>query len=314
MALSRRIARPLLASMFVVGGLDAVRHPGGKVKAAEAVTGPLTERFDFLPSDPETLIRVNGALQVGAGVLLATGRFPRIASLALIGSVIPTTYAGHRFWEETDEATRAQQRVHFLKNLGLVGGLLLAAVDTEGAPSLGWRARRQAHQIEAAVGVGRAAGKARTRSAAHASKESAAHATDVSRRAARKAARQAGAAAVRAGRKANATSRHSAHTLAAAGVGAAQVAQAGGRQGLRQLQDAASDAIRESRGPATHALQQATSVVADTARQLEPLVQNVAHTGIDAVTPYLAPAGERSAELLSQLGSHLGEYLTAARD
>jgi putative oxidoreductase len=147
MALSRSAARPLLSAMFIFGGLESLRHPGPKVKAAEAVTGSLTERFPGLPSDPRTLIRINGAVQVGAGVLLATGRFRRLAAVALIGSIIPTTYAGHRFWEEPDDVARAQQTAHFLKNAGLLGGLILAAVDTEGRPSLGWRARRRARQI-----------------------------------------------------------------------------------------------------------------------------------------------------------------------
>ncbi|HUJ66530.1 MAG TPA: hypothetical protein VLX59_13380, partial [Acidimicrobiales bacterium] len=57
-------------------------------------------------------------------------------------------------WEETDEATKAQQRIHFIKNLGLLGGLILAAVDTEGAPSLGWRARRRARRASYALQVG----------------------------------------------------------------------------------------------------------------------------------------------------------------
>jgi hypothetical protein len=70
-------------------------------------------------------VKVNGAVQVGAGVLLATGKMPRVAALALIGSIVPTTYAGHRFWEETDDVRRKQQWIHFLKNLGLLGGLLL---------------------------------------------------------------------------------------------------------------------------------------------------------------------------------------------
>jgi putative oxidoreductase len=153
MALSRLVARPLLSSMFVFGGLDSLLHPDSKVKAAEAVTVPLTERVPALPGDARTLVRVNGAVQVGAGLLLATGRWRRIASLALIGSIIPTTFAGHRFWEEDDEGTRRLQTVHFLKNLGLLGGLILAAVDTEGRPSLGWRARRRVRLVGAAVPV-----------------------------------------------------------------------------------------------------------------------------------------------------------------
>jgi uncharacterized membrane protein YphA (DoxX/SURF4 family) len=156
MAFSRLAARPLLSSIFIFGGLEALRHPDNKVKAAESVTGPLSERISALPSDPRTLVRVNGAVQVGAGLLLATGRFRRLAALALIGSIIPTTYAGHRFWEEEDDVTRTQQTVQFLKNAGLLGGLILAAVDTEGRPSLGWRARRGARRVGHTVPVERA--------------------------------------------------------------------------------------------------------------------------------------------------------------
>src|SRR5664279_5190548 len=166
MALSRRIARPLLASIFIAGGLEAVRNPAGKVKKAETVTEPLSEIVDAMPSDPETLVRINGAVQISAGLLLATGKLRRLASLALIGSIIPTTYAGHRFWEETDEVARAQQRIHFLKNLGLLGGLILAALDTEGEPSLSWRAKRRGHQVEAALAIGRAATASNTRRSA----------------------------------------------------------------------------------------------------------------------------------------------------
>jgi putative oxidoreductase len=156
MSISRRIARPLLASMFIAGGVDAVRDPDGKVKAAEAVMQPLRDILPVLPQDTATLVRLNGMVQAGAGAFLAIGKFRRLAALMLIGSIIPVTYAGHRFWEEVDDDVRAQQRIHFLKNLGLLGGLILAALDTEGAPSLGWRARRRANAMTSAVGVGRA--------------------------------------------------------------------------------------------------------------------------------------------------------------
>jgi uncharacterized membrane protein YphA (DoxX/SURF4 family) len=154
MSISRRLGRPLLSSIFVFGGLDAVRHPDNKVKAAEPVAQPIAQKVPGLPKDTETLVRLNGMVQVVAGAALAIGKFRRIAALALIGSIIPTTAAGHRFWEETDDAAKAQQLIHFLKNLGLLGGLILAAVDTEGAPSLSWRARRNARRVAQAVTVG----------------------------------------------------------------------------------------------------------------------------------------------------------------
>ena len=126
MKLAHRLARPMLASMFVAGGADAIGHPEGKVKAADAVVGPLQRVFPSLPQDPEVFVAVNGTAQVVAGTLLAFGWWKRLAALTLIGSIVPTTYAGHRFWLEVDEAKRSQQRIHFLKNLGLLGGLLFA--------------------------------------------------------------------------------------------------------------------------------------------------------------------------------------------
>ena len=139
MTLVRRVARPMLAAMFVVGGLDQLKHPGRKVDTAQ----PLVEKIApaiGLPDDTELLVRANGAVMVGAGSLLALGWLPRIASTALVATLVPTTIAAHSYWQEQDPEVRARQRTQFLKNLGLLGGLLLAAVDTEGRPGLAYRA------------------------------------------------------------------------------------------------------------------------------------------------------------------------------
>jgi uncharacterized membrane protein YphA (DoxX/SURF4 family) len=47
----------------------------------------------------------------------------------LAGTLVPTTLAGHRFWEELDEDARNMQMAQFAKNLGLLGGLLLVATE-----------------------------------------------------------------------------------------------------------------------------------------------------------------------------------------
>ncbi len=145
MTVVRRLARPMLASVFISGGLEALRNPEPKVPAAQDVAPPIAAKLPYLPEDPESLVKINAAVQVGAGTLLALGRFPRLSSTLLAASIIPTTAAGHRFWEEQDQATRSQQQVHFFKNVGLLGGLVLAAVDTEGRPGLAWRARHASH-------------------------------------------------------------------------------------------------------------------------------------------------------------------------
>jgi uncharacterized membrane protein YphA (DoxX/SURF4 family) len=149
----RLIARPMLASMFVAGGLDAVAHPSGKVPKAEKVTDAVPTLAQKLapglpvPTDPATLVRINGGVQVLAGLALATGRLPRVSALVLAASLVPTTYAGHPFWAEQDKAARAMQRVQFFKNVSMMGGLLLAGVDTEGRPGVAWRARRAARDV-----------------------------------------------------------------------------------------------------------------------------------------------------------------------
>jgi uncharacterized membrane protein YphA (DoxX/SURF4 family) len=124
MSVSSFVARPLLAGMFVYGGLDAIRNPAGKVPRAEKVA-PDVGNLVGIDADTEQLVQFNGAVQVVAGTTMGLGIFPRLSALALAGSLVPTTLAGHRFWEEESEAGRAQQTIQFLKNLAMLGGLLL---------------------------------------------------------------------------------------------------------------------------------------------------------------------------------------------
>ncbi|MFC4783804.1 DoxX family membrane protein [Nocardioides sp. MAHUQ-72] len=150
MTVSRMIARPMLASMFVVGGVNALRNAPALAQKA----GPVAERLVPLarkavpaapiPEDPATLVRLNAAAQLGAAAALATGRAPRLSASVLALSLVPTTLAGHRFWEAGDKQERAQQQLHFFKNVSMLGGLIIAAGDTDGKPGVAWRARRAA--------------------------------------------------------------------------------------------------------------------------------------------------------------------------
>jgi uncharacterized membrane protein YphA (DoxX/SURF4 family) len=158
MTLIRRIARPMLASMFVAGGFDALQDPAAKVGTAEPIALPVARRISWLTEDTEDLVRINGAVQVAAGCMLAAGILPRLSAMALAASIVPTTAAGHRFWEEEEPDLRKQQRTHFLKNVGLLGGLLLAVVDTEAKPGVMWRTKH-------GVGDARRAVRAQSRNA-----------------------------------------------------------------------------------------------------------------------------------------------------
>ena len=150
MTVTRMIARPMLASMFVVGGVNALKNADAHAQRAKKVTDRLAPTLDKVsgtvpvPTDSKSLVRLNAAAQLVGAAGLATGRFPRLSATILAASLLPTTAAGHAFWEEEDPAARAQQKIHFFKNVSMFGGLLLAAVDTEGKPGVAWRAKHAA--------------------------------------------------------------------------------------------------------------------------------------------------------------------------
>lgn len=162
--LIRRIARPLLSVAFIGQGVDALRNPKPAADAARPALDGMRALPDPIgtnvPSDAETFARVNAAVQIGGGLLLATGKMPRLASAALAFTVIPGSIGGHMFWTETDPQRKADERRALMTDLSLLGGLIIAAVDTEGKPSLGWRGRRAARKLTAALPVGAASGGA----------------------------------------------------------------------------------------------------------------------------------------------------------
>ena len=124
----RPAARLLTGSTYVLLGFDALRAPGGRVDLAAPLLAAIRTKVP-LPADDEVVVRGNAAVQVVAGTALAVGLAPRLSALALAGSLIPTTLAGHAYWAIDDPAERKAQRIQFHKNLAMIGGLLLAVLD-----------------------------------------------------------------------------------------------------------------------------------------------------------------------------------------
>ena len=125
-----RIARPMVSAIFVLGGLDAFRHPASKVPLAEWLLAPLVKRTPGI-SSTEQIVQFDGAVKVVGGLALATGVRPRWAAVGLAASLIPTTIAGHSYWRQSDPGLRTVHQSHFLKNLALLGALILAAVTAD---------------------------------------------------------------------------------------------------------------------------------------------------------------------------------------
>lgn len=148
----RRLARPMLSTIFISGGINAMRDAEGHAQAVkpwlDKTLGQQSANLpDGVPTEPATLVRIDAGVKLGAGVMLALGKCPRLASLALVGSLVPTTLANHAFWEFQDEGQKQAQQIQFLKNVSLTGGLLVVAADS-GAKSGGRCAKKAAGKTD----------------------------------------------------------------------------------------------------------------------------------------------------------------------
>jgi len=112
-----KLARLLLAGSFFRGAWRAVNDPARLAPTAAKLGLP----------EPEAMVMFNGAAQLAGATAMSLGILPRLAAAGLALSLVPTTLGAHRFWEIEDETARSMQLTHFLKNLGLIGGLLAVA-------------------------------------------------------------------------------------------------------------------------------------------------------------------------------------------
>jgi putative oxidoreductase len=138
MSPTRRVARTMLAGVFISGGVNALRQPGPRAEQVRQ-SGLLDKLPPNVPGQlrtPEAIVRANAVGDIVGGLALLRSRTPRLASLGLMASLAPMTFADHPFWREKDKQAKQHQQLHFLNNVGLLGGLLLSASDTGGRESV----------------------------------------------------------------------------------------------------------------------------------------------------------------------------------
>ncbi|WP_127131791.1 DoxX family protein [Georgenia sp. SYP-B2076] len=158
MSLVSPLARPLLASAFVADGLDSILRPDKHAAKFRRVE-PVLTKFGVpaaLTSDARTLARVSGVVTTLSALMLATGRRPRTSALTLAVMNIPLTLVNNPVWDASGQQ-RQEYLSGLLRGLSVAGGLLYAAADRGGKPSLGWRLgqarehRTELRQVKAAV-------------------------------------------------------------------------------------------------------------------------------------------------------------------
>lgn len=153
MSLFRFVARTMLASYFVVNGIKAVRHPEDFTEIAQPVVDKVLPRVaavlpdeaaGFLPEETTGVARTCGAVQIAGGLALATGLGRRLGAGALAATMLPAILTNNPWKAARDE------RAKFGADVALLGGTILAALDTEGEPDLGWRIRARRELTQSA--------------------------------------------------------------------------------------------------------------------------------------------------------------------
>lgn len=141
MTIVRALARPMLASSFILSGIDRLRHAEQTAQQLAPVLSPLSAALPVQASE-KNLARVLAGTQVGAGILLAAGKCARPAAVVLALTAGLSTVVEYRNADTATKENRAHRRNQLTKNIGLIGGALLASVDTVGRPGLAWRAEK----------------------------------------------------------------------------------------------------------------------------------------------------------------------------
>jgi putative oxidoreductase len=119
------LARVFIAALFLVAGTR-------KLLTYAATVGYFA-KLGF-PA-PEAIAVLAIVIEIGGGLMLATGWRTRWAAWLLVVFVAVATAMAHRFWQ-FEPAQFANQLNHFLKNIAIIGGLIFVATFGPGRTAL----------------------------------------------------------------------------------------------------------------------------------------------------------------------------------
>lgn len=125
------IGRILIAAIFLVSGFAKLTDLAGTAGYMTAVGIP----------NASVLAAIAGIAEIAGGIAIALGIFGRLGALGLIALLIPTTVIFHGFWRFEGAEAKAQM-VNFMKNLAIIGGLVLLYAQGPGALSVDAKLRR----------------------------------------------------------------------------------------------------------------------------------------------------------------------------
>jgi len=133
------LGRILVPIIFIVSGWGKVLDIKGVVAQLEAKNLPLPPEFDTAPyigiPRLEAIAYLIAIVELFGGVMILVGWKARWAALALFIFSGLTIYFFHDFWT-MEGAARAENQIEALKNLSIMGGLLMIVGIGSGAVGL----------------------------------------------------------------------------------------------------------------------------------------------------------------------------------
>lgn len=118
----KQLALLLYSSMLYVGGWQQAHEPAGRAERAREAGLPVHDSF----------VQASGWAMMAGAAALHVPRLRRLSALLLAMQLLPITWVGHRFWEMDEGPQRAQNRLHFFKNVSMIGGALYIAAAGDG--------------------------------------------------------------------------------------------------------------------------------------------------------------------------------------
>lgn len=109
------IGRVLFGAYFVYGGYNHFKNQ-------KNLTG--YAKHKGVPS-PSLAVMITGVLMFVGGIGFFLNWYIVQASIMLLIFMIPTTIMMHAFWKEKDAGARANEQIAFMKNVALIGALLM---------------------------------------------------------------------------------------------------------------------------------------------------------------------------------------------
>ena len=121
---SLMFGRALVGGYFLCNGINHFRNKGMLSGYAASKGVPY----------PDAAVAGSGVMLLLGGLSLLTGVRPKLGASLISGFLLGVTPRMHDFWNVDDGQQRMGEQVNFLKNVGLLGAMLMTAAIREPWP------------------------------------------------------------------------------------------------------------------------------------------------------------------------------------